>query len=428
MNIVNFIKIEGLWNRRTPLEVRFDSEFNFLIGPNGTGKTTVINLLAAALTGDFERLDKIQYKKIIISLKPVSGRKQPSIEITKTQKKNLPYYDIEYIIKPSSTATPIKFDLDRYAEEHYYRGAPPRALRERIRQRFFDIQAQIREMLDVRWLSINRASEDLRPDDERRVYASAVDKKVSDLSNEIAKYFASLTKQYANATTDFQQESLLSVISAVSDFRLEEVAKTSNLDDERAALVKVFDLLKMSPLKYEKTLNVHIRNSGEAIKKFHERNPLQLSELGHIYSVYKAHQLVQQYKNLQEKRAQIFAPRDRFLAVLNELLAPRKSVNISDRDEIAFFTQNDRPMDKEDLSSGEKQLFIILGEALLQQSRAAVYIADEPELSLHITWQERLTWAIKTLNPRVQIIFATHSPDIVGSHSDKIIDMEQIPQ
>lgn len=428
MNIVNSIRIEGLWNRPDPLEIKFDEEFNFLIGPNGTGKTTIINLLAAALTGDFEKLDKIQYEKITIFLKALSGRKQPSIEIVKSQKKNLPYYDISYVIKQSASSSPIKFDLDRYAEERFYRGAPPRALRERIRQRFFDIQVQIKDMLDVRWLSINRASEDARPEDERRVYASAVDKKVSDLSNEIAKYFAGLTKQYANATIEFQQESLLSVISAVSDFNLERVAKTSNLDDERAALVKVFDLLKMKPQKYEKTLNSHIRNSNEAIKKYQERGPLQLSELGHIYSVYKAHHLVQQYKELQERRAQIFAPRDLFLGVLNELLAPRKSVGITDRDEIAFFTQSGRPMEKEDLSSGEKQLLIILGEALLQQSRAAVYIADEPELSLHITWQERLTWAIKSINPRVQIIFATHSPDIVGSHSEKIIDMEQLPQ
>ncbi|MNQ81639.1 hypothetical protein D3C85_966700 [compost metagenome] len=80
----------------------------------------------------------------------------------------------------------------------------------------------------------------------------------------------------------------------------------------------------------------------------------------------------------------------------------------------------------EELSSGEKQLLIILGEALLQQSEACVYIADEPELSLHVYWQEELTKAISQLNRNAQIIFATHSPDIVGGHADKIIDMENL--
>ncbi|WP_236514203.1 AAA family ATPase, partial [Pseudomonas tremae] len=80
----------------------------------------------------------------------------------------------------------------------------------------------------------------------------------------------------------------------------------------------------------------------------------------------------------------------------------------------------------EELSSGEKQLLIILGEALLQQSAPYVYIADEPELSLHVSWQEQLTGAISQLNRNAQIIFATHSPDIVGVHSESIIDMERL--
>ncbi|WP_164341891.1 AAA family ATPase, partial [Pseudomonas viridiflava] len=49
-----------------------------------------------------------------------------------------------------------------------------------------------------------------------------------------------------------------------------------------------------------------------------------------------------------------------------------------------------------------------------------------PELSLHVYWQEQLTSAISQLNYNAQIIFATHSPDVVGIHEDKIIDMEEI--
>ncbi|HCL3974884.1 TPA: ATP-binding protein, partial [Pseudomonas aeruginosa] len=55
-----------------------------------------------------------------------------------------------------------------------------------------------------------------------------------------------------------------------------------------------------------------------------------------------------------------------------------------------------------------------------------IYIADEPELSLHVLWQEQLTSAISQLNQNAQIVFATHSPDVVGVHGDKIIDMEVI--
>ena len=77
------------------------------------------------------------------------------------------------------------------------------------------------------------------------------------------------------------------------------------------------------------------------------------------------------------------------------------------------------------MSSGEKQLIIILGESLLQQSIPHIYIADEPELSLHVEWQEKLVSSLKELNPNSQIIFATHSPDIVSEFSKSVIKVEE---
>jgi predicted ATP-dependent endonuclease of OLD family len=81
-----------------------------------------------------------------------------------------------------------------------------------------------------------------------------------------------------------------------------------------------------------------------------------------------------------------------------------------------------------DLSSGEKQLIILFGEALLQEGAASVYLADEPELSLHVAWQEQLVSSLRELNASAQLIFATHSPDIVSVYGDRVIDMERVLQ
>ncbi len=70
------------------------------------------------------------------------------------------------------------------------------------------------------------------------------------------------------------------------------------------------------------------------------------------------------------------------------------------------------------LSSGEKHILLTLGEALLQRNKSAIYIADEPEQSLHIRWQEKLASTVKWLNPNAQMIFATHSPDMMARHQD----------
>jgi AAA15 family ATPase/GTPase len=53
--------IYDLWGMPGIIDIPLDRKFNFIIGRNGTGKTTVINLIAAVLTADFERLDKIQF-------------------------------------------------------------------------------------------------------------------------------------------------------------------------------------------------------------------------------------------------------------------------------------------------------------------------------------------------------------------------------
>ena len=65
MNKVDSISIEGFWGNHS-LKIPFHDDVNFLIGVNGSGKTTVINLIAAVLTADFETLDRYDFKKIIV--------------------------------------------------------------------------------------------------------------------------------------------------------------------------------------------------------------------------------------------------------------------------------------------------------------------------------------------------------------------------
>lgn len=98
---------------------------------------------------------------------------------------------------------------------------------------------------------------------------------------------------------------------------------------------------------------------------------------------------------------------------------------MNEKNELSVKTDQNKPFRLSQLSSGEKQLLIVLGEALLQENNPWIYIADEPELSLHVTWQESLVRNLKAINPNAQIIFATHSPDIVSSYSNHVLDMEK---
>lgn len=52
-------------------------------------------------------------------------------------------------------------------------------------------------------------------------------------------------------------------------------------------------------------------------------------------------------------------------------------------------------------------------------------MADEPELSLHVSWQEKLVDSIIKINKNAQIIFATHSPDVVAWRAEYVIFMDE---
>ena len=80
-----------------------------------------------------------------------------------------------------------------------------------------------------------------------------------------------------------------------------------------------------------------------------------------------------------------------------------------------------------ELSSGEKQLLLILLTVLCQDEKPSILLMDEPEISLHLRWQYELIEIIRTLNPNCQVIIATHSPSIYGKGwRDKVFFMNQI--
>ena len=79
------------------------------------------------------------------------------------------------------------------------------------------------------------------------------------------------------------------------------------------------------------------------------------------------------------------------------------------------------------LSSGEKQMLVILLTVLVEDHQNYVLFMDEPEVSLHIEWQKRLIELILELNPNVQIILTTHSPAVIMSGwMDKVTEVSDI--
>lgn len=83
----------------------------------------------------------------------------------------------------------------------------------------------------------------------------------------------------------------------------------------------------------------------------------------------------------------------------------------------------------EQLSSGEKQILLILTSVFLQEEKPNILLMDEPEISLHISWQDRLISLIRELNPNCQLIVTTHSPNIFASGwEDKVVFVQDLEE
>ncbi len=115
-----------------------------------------------------------------------------------------------------------------------------------------------------------------------------------------------------------------------------------------------------------------------------------------------------------------------FCGVVNDLFKDTEK-NIEIEGNKFIIKKNDTLLSPNDLSSGEKQMLLILLRVFLLDERDSVVLIDEPENSLDISWQYKLIDLLVRLNPNAQFFITTHSPSIFGDGwGDKIFYMEDI--
>ena len=113
-----------------------------------------------------------------------------------------------------------------------------------------------------------------------------------------------------------------------------------------------------------------------------------------------------------EAAQQMSQKKTRFQDIVDDLFSDTGKKIIRTANELQF-TQIGEVLLPYRLSSGEKQILIILLTVLVEDNQPCVLFMDEPEVSLHIEWQKRLIDLCVELNPNVQIILTTHSPAVI---------------
>lgn len=127
-----------------------------------------------------------------------------------------------------------------------------------------------------------------------------------------------------------------------------------------------------------------------------------------------------------QQAQQISAPKQHFQDIVDRLFRETGKRIVRTANEIRFSQMGETLLPYQ-LSSGEKQMLAILLTVLVEDGQPYALFMDEPEVSLHVDWQQQLIDLIRELNPRAQIILTTHSPAVImNGWLDRVTEVEDI--
>lgn len=108
-----------------------------------------------------------------------------------------------------------------------------------------------------------------------------------------------------------------------------------------------------------------------------------------------------------------------FKRFLDERLST-KSLRMNRNEGMRFVLPNDSAIRPSQLSSGEQQITVLAYEILFKSQPGTLVIVDEPEISLHVLWQDTLIDDLSRMGRAsgVQFLMATHSPVILAGHPE----------
>ncbi len=111
-----------------------------------------------------------------------------------------------------------------------------------------------------------------------------------------------------------------------------------------------------------------------------------------------------------------------FTEGVNSFLTDKKLRFSARRNGISIHAADDKPLEPSQLSSGERQLLLLLCNTLIAREDSRLFIIDEPEISLNVTWQRKLLDVLLNLTTgtNVQFLVATHSIEMVAGHRESL--------
>lgn len=442
--IIKKLEIEELYGYINK-KIDFYEDVSIVVGINGAGKTSILNVLNWLLKPSIPMLCTTHFKSASVSIivdgqdyniRASHNNSKFKYEIIGAKK----FHPLEVTLNlpvNQSFSDGIRDDLYRH-----YRMLGPDSKEVRTWEFLKQLPDPIVVGLD-RYLYTEEDDVVYYEKDKRRKVISnnrksdTPIKRVKEIVNE---QYRKAQSEVLKLTNDLKNHLMLSTFNesiSIESFAsgMKVKLKLSMIEQAEKSVIEYFD-------KFEKnTFSTQQRNQVEnyftqlkTITAKYTSDPedrsLQLLYGLNASQFKKVLTLLKKFEKFEERLKDTFERIDLYLNTINFFFkdSNKKLVfktetselyyHILDKENNAIRMYNDLKY----LSSGEQQILILLTYLTFNPLPSNVFIIDEPELSLHVKWQEDFMANMKKLMPSgTQVIVATHSPILVGQMKQNAI-------
>ncbi|MDO5644841.1 MAG: AAA family ATPase [Dermabacter sp.] len=419
---IESFKVQGLAGRKEPVIHTLDRHLNIFWGLNGAGKTTLFHILHAALEGDASIIEDLPFESAEVVFKDRISKGR-ILKVTRTFTRALK--EVSEVHQSDIFTSTGSLAFDSYFRSDH---EPPPAIDENlaIDDGYLDYDSY---QQSGRWVStysvddhgffvdlfghtfshsylpISRVTDADRlaphfPEDRSRVSNEA-------FGEQIREVWRDYSLKSSTAIRDIQQQGLAKVLSIL--FGGDPSAKTDQTDVGDVAPDLAYSLIETFLVEQDIQLQM---DKAAFIQRFETST--------------EHRQVVAEIQTVRRLVDLKLGPQKEFQRIINLMFRGNKQLilDISNRSpllgmHLIRIDIGESPIPLYSLSSGEKQLLRLLLQVLGAEDSAV--IVDEPELSLHVNWQQQLVTSMQTINSDCQLLLASHSPEIMAGVSDDYI-------
>lgn len=431
--------------------VDFHSDLSFLVGVNGSGKTTILRLIQALLTPSLRDLLAIPFVEVQvvyedkdekININANKSAEQLEISVSAiSETLSLPVIDedkLDYILsRPARSEELFEEYQLKHSDHSVFKyiskiNAPVFLGLERTHKSTLESPGEY--YYERERMLAKKARTGLRG---RRIVKGSLAAGLMETQVLIQDAFGRL-RHIENQYSERLRESILLSAIKYPDFSFLEGDLESILPNwiERKQILQRRDEIELAlsniGVSGEKIKGVlesyfkRLEGLFESMEQLKEKKGIPFEWLLNKAQIDRISDLIEIIDDHKSRVDKLFSPINKFIDSVNSFyLDTGKSLSIDTVGHLTIMRPDKELAPIEALSSGERQLLIIIAHLLFNEysSRSNVFIIDEPELSLHLKWQERFVEKAIEISPNTQLVLATHSPEIVGGYENKSISI-----